>query len=193
MPSRAVQTDGTPAQRSRRACPICQMQLSVQWSFTARSVFKIWFCRRWARTYGSRTFWLVTSLCAVAGLYMISDDPYYCGRGRRRIRGNHFWGRELASVEEVVRMADGGAWTLAVRFGEWFSSLGGSDEMVQECVAEPEARQEVKTEVRTDVRTEVKPEIKPEFEPEGEPEGESEVGPGSKAEADDDYDLCELD
>lgn len=104
---------------------------------------------------------------------MISDDPYYCGRGRRRIRGNHFWGREIASAEEGVRLAGRGALRLAARFGEWCSSLGGSDEMVQEPVAEPEARQEA--------TTEVKPEAKPE------------VGPGSKAESDDDYDLCELD
>lgn len=170
------------------------MQLSVQWTFTARSLFKIWLCRRWARTYGNRTFWMVMSLCAVAGLYMISDEPYYCGRGRRRIRGNHFWGREIASAEEGVRLAGRGALRLAARFGEWCSSLGGSDEMVQERAAEPEARQEVKPE---DVKPEVKPEAKqedakPESEPESEPEVGPEVGPGSKADSDDDYDLCEF-
>lgn len=170
------------------------MQLALQWSFTARSVFKVWLCRRWAPTYGSRTFWVVTSLCAVAGLYMISDDPYYCGRGRRRIRGNHFWGREVASAEEGVRLADSGAWRLATRFGEWLSSLRGSDEMVQEHVAEPEVRQEARQEAKTEAKTEAKQEdAKPEYEPESEPEGEREVGPGSKAESDDDYDLCELD
>lgn len=52
------------------------------------------------------------SVGVVYSLYMISDDAYYCGEGRQRIPGRHFWGRGAAVMMEVLRRGTRGlgAW-----------------------------------------------------------------------------------
>lgn len=97
---------------------------------------------------------------------MISDEPYYCGEGRQRIRGRHVWEREAAMVTDIMHFAGDGSRRLAAWFQERcsFSRLLDSIQ-VPEVEAEPESKSVVKP---------------------------NKAEAGVEAEPDDDFDLCEV-
>lgn len=167
MPRKAVQTDTATEHRPVRPCRMCQMQLRLQQLYTAHGLFNFWISGRWAPKTRNGAFWGVVSGSAVIWLYMISDEPYYCGKGRQRIRGRHLWEREAAIVTDIMQSAGVGAQRLAAWFQERFSLSRLLDDMQY-----------------------------PEVEPE--PESKSVVKPNkaeanAEVEADDDFDLCEVD
>lgn len=61
------------------------------------------------------------SVTGFYSLYMLSDDAYYCGEGRQRIHGRHFWGRSAAAVVEVLRRG-----TLGL--GAWYQERRASSQ-----------------------------------------------------------------
>ncbi|KAI7777225.1 hypothetical protein LA080_003889 [Diaporthe eres] len=175
MPSIAVQTDTAPGQRLGRPCRMCQMQLRLQRLYAANGLSNIWIRGRWAWTTRNTGFWYFVSVAVVAGLCFLSDDPYYCGEGRQGIRGRHVWEREAAMVTDIMEYAGDGARRLAGWVWErnpFLRLVDNIEEFLDNTLAEV-------------------PEVKPE------PEGKSVVKPSkteanAEPEADDGFDLCEV-
>lgn len=118
MSNKAVQTTHAKAQRSTTPCRVCQIQLGIEWIRLTNQLLVIWSDRTWARTMRNKAFWGVLSVSAVVSLYWFSDEPYYCGEGRQRRRGHHFWGREAADATDMVQWVNNGAQRLAAWFRE---------------------------------------------------------------------------
>lgn len=127
-------TEGIP---SERPCRVCQLQLGVQWIHCIDSLSSIWIdgvFGSWRRTTRNSVFWGAVSVCWIWSLYRLSDDPYYCGEGRQRYLGNHFWGRQKMVWKWVWQEVRNESQLLAA----WFQERCASSQR-RDSTPEPEA------------------------------------------------------
>lgn len=160
MPNNTTQfTEGI---RSERPCRVCQVQLVLEWG---KEVFFLLYGWERSTTLFNKALWGALSVGMMYSLYMVSDEPYYCGEGRQIRPGRHFWEREAEADGEFMEKVVNGSQRLAAWFRERCSSS-------QLCNSTPEPEADVDHDL-CDVSSQLC---------DGTPEPE----------ADGDYDLCDV-
>lgn len=113
------------------------MQLGIQSLYVSDCCLRVWVEGGWVPTMRNRAFWGTITACALVGLYMMSDEPYHCGKGRQRVPGRHFWGREVSAWRMGLQEATYGARRLAAWFrGRCISSQRSIGTQAPEAEAE---------------------------------------------------------
>lgn len=191
MPNRATQTNDAPQQWRIRPCPVCQMQLRIQWTYTVHSLLNIWVLRFRGPRIRNKTLWVIVSVAAVVGLYCLSDEPYLCRIGGR-ICDRHLWGRAAAGGTGIVQSVISGARRLSAWFSEQWSSSRPADRMEgpdtqldtdsdTQTDTEPGTPTNTEQDTPTDTEQDTDPDVWPDSEPDTRadtpPDSESDVWP----------------